>query len=296
MSLLSYLSARRELVDKALDDMLPRVDNEFSLLCQAMRYSLFAGGKRIRPILAMEAAEVVGCDHKTVLPLAVALECIHTYSLIHDDLPAMDDDDLRRGKPTLHKVFGEALAILAGDALLTFAFEVMSSPVTVGFYRPGRLLAVIHELALASGAGRLIGGQFLDISSEGKPVDATTVESIVANKTAALIRSSLTCGALLAGGSAEEINILGRYGDNLGVVFQVKDDLLDLEGDRTELGKAVKKDQQRGKATFPRLLGRQGAREKMQAHINIAVDALRPLGDKSAVLAQMAVYIGERVN
>lgn len=296
MDLTSYLEDRRELVDRALDDVLPKVDNTFSLLHRAMRYSLFAGGKRVRPILAMEAAEVVGCDRGAVLPLAVALECIHTYSLVHDDLPAMDNDDLRRGKPTLHKAFGEAIAILAGDALLTFAFEVMSSPASRRLFRPEQLLAVLHELAFASGSRRLIGGQFLDISNENKDVDTETVECIVANKTTALIRASLTCGARLGGGSQEEIEILGQYGNNLGFAFQIRDDLLDIDGDCSMLGKAVKKDQQRGKATFPMLLGKERAREMMQDHIETALDVVRPLGPRTEMLVQLAAYIGKRVN
>jgi geranylgeranyl diphosphate synthase, type II len=292
----SYLADKRQLVDRVLDEMLPQADNEPSLLHRAMRYSIFAGGKRIRPILAMEAAEVVGGSYKSVMILAAALECVHTYSLIHDDLPAMDDDDLRRGKPTLHKVFGEAVAILAGDALLTFAFEAISSPTAARACRAEQLLGVIYELAYASGFRRLIKGQFLDISSEGKPVDAETVDCIVSSKTAALIRASLTCGALLAGGSVEEIEILGCYGENLGKAFQIRDDLLDIEGDPNKLGKAVRKDQQRGKATFPGLLGIEIAREMIQKHLSIALEAISPLGEKAAILSKIGKYIGQRIN
>lgn len=296
MDIDSYLSDKRQLVDRVLDEMLPQADNEPSLLHRAMRYSIFAGGKRIRPILAMEAAEVVGGSYKSVMTLAAALECVHTYSLIHDDLPAMDDDDLRRGKPTLHKVFGEAVAILAGDALLTFAFEAISSPTATRTCRAEQLLGVIYELAYASGFRRLIKGQFLDISSEGKPVDAETVDCIVSSKTAALIRASLTCGALLAGGSVEEIEILGCYGENLGKAFQIRDDLLDIEGDPNKLGKAVRKDQQRGKATFPGLLGIEIAREMIQKHLSIALEAISPLGEKAAILSKIGKYIGQRIN
>jgi len=261
-----------------------------------MRYSLFAGGKRIRPILAMAAAEVVGGDETAVLPLAAALECIHTYSLIHDDLPAMDDDDLRRGKPTAHKVFGEAVAILAGDALLTMAFGILSSAETARLYRHDRLLAVIRELAFAAGSTRLVGGQALDIISEDLSVQIETVDAIVRGKTAALIRAALTSGALLADGTREEIEILGRFGEDLGIVFQIKDDLLDLEGDPAILGKAVKKDQQRGKATYPRLIGKQKSREMMRSLVDSALDTLRPLGDRAHVLTQMGKFMGERIS
>jgi geranylgeranyl diphosphate synthase, type II len=292
----SYLSAKRRLVDKALDDLLPGEDSTPGILHKAMRHSLFAGGKRVRPILAMAAAEAVGAEAVEVLPLAVALECIHTYSLIHDDLPAMDNDDLRRGKPTAHKVFGEAVAILAGDALLTFAFDVLSSSETVRVYRPNHLLAVIAELSRASGSEQLIAGQTLDITSEGKTVDLDTVDFIVRRKTGALIRASLVCGATLAGGSREHVEILRLYGENLGAVFQIKDDLLDMEGDPIRLGKAVRKDQHRGKATYPNLLGKEKATEKMQSLLTSALDAIRPLRERATPLALIARYVGERTN
>ena len=211
MDLDTYLATRRGLVDEALDRFLPREDAKPAALHKAMRYSVFAGGKRLRPILAMAAAEAVGGDPGSILPLTVALECVHTYSLIHDDLPAMDDDDLRRGKPTVHKVFDEATAILAGDALLAFAFEVLSSPGMARVHRPERVIAVIGELSAASGSQQLVAGQMSDLLSEGKPVSREDVEYIVWNKTAALIRAAVKCGALLAGGSPEEVSLLSRF-------------------------------------------------------------------------------------
>lgn len=295
VTLESYLSGRRDLVDRNLDLALPQVDND-SLLHKAMRYSVFAGGKRIRPILALAAAEVVGGSHESVLPLAVALECIHTYSLIHDDLPAMDNDDLRRGKPTVHKLFGEAVAILAGDALLTFAFQVMSSPSSVRTHPPERLLAVINDLATASGFEWLVEGQYLDISHEGESVGPETVRSIMLSKTAALIRTSLICGARLAGGMDWEIQALAVYGENMGMIFQIRDDLLDIEGDPSELGKAARKDLGRGKATLPRIVGVEGAREAMRAYTTLALDALSPLGTRSSMLSEICRYISERTN
>ncbi|MFH1117977.1 MAG: farnesyl diphosphate synthase [Pseudomonadota bacterium] len=296
MNLQEYLADSRRIVDKALDDLLPAEDNEPKLLHQAMRYSVFAGGKRLRPILAMAAAEIVSGDAACVMPLAVAVECVHTYSLIHDDLPSMDDDDLRRGKPTAHKVFGEAVAILAGDSLLTYAFEILASPASIRVFRPDRLLAVIGELAVAAGPAQLIGGQLLDIMSENRPVDAEIVERIITGKTAALIGASLACGARLAGGSEEEIRILGHYGKMLGTAFQMKDDLLDLEGDAARLGKAVNKDGVRGKATYPKLFGRNKTKEMMSELINSGLRVISTLGPRTAVLAEIGRYVVERVH
>lgn len=296
MDLGSYFQQRRALVDKALDDILPKADNGTLSFNAAMRYSIFAGGKRVRPILAMEAAELVGGQASDVMLLAVALECIHTYSLIHDDLPAMDDDDLRRGKPTLHKVFGEAVAILVGDALLTLAFDVISSPQATRVHRPERLLKTMNLLASAAGYKGLIRGQYLDISMEGKIADEPTVTQIVAGKTGALLKASLSCGALLAGGSPEQVSLLSSVGDNLGMVFQIKDDLLDIEGNSKELGKAVRKDQNKGKVTFPALLGGDNAKDRMRQHLNCALDSLRPLGERASTLADICRYVGNRIN
>ncbi len=208
----------------------------------------------------------------------------------------MDDDDFRRGRPSLHKAFGEATAILAGDALLTLAFEILAAPLMTRVHRPDTLLAVISELARAAGARGLIAGQVADIMCEGKTVDARTVDHIVRNKTAALIKASLTCGARLAGGTREQIDILGRFGEDLGIAFQIRDDLLDLEGDAGRLGKAVGKDEQRGKATYPNLLGKEQARSLMQGLVGGAVKSVRVLGDKSEPLALIGEYVGKRVN
>ena len=295
MDLDSYLKQRKAFIDEALDVMLPRADEGERRLHEAMRYSVFAGGKRIRPILALEAFEIVGGNAVDAIPLAVALECIHTYSLIHDDLPAMDDDDTRRGKPTLHKVFGEAVAILVGDALLTFAFDVMSSPEAVRTYPSQILVQAIHHLAVAAGFGGLIQGQFLDVVSEGKDVDKETVNAIITGKTGALIKASLVCGALLAGGSAQQLRLLGKFGEHLGVVFQIKDDILDIEGDPDDLGKAVLKDQKKGKATLPAIVGLQVAKDVMQAHIAHALGVLEPFGEKASTLSQLCVYLGQRI-
>ncbi|MGC9030197.1 MAG: polyprenyl synthetase family protein [Desulfomonilaceae bacterium] len=295
MDLDLYLAERKRLVDQALEEMLPGANEGGGRLHEAMRYSLFAGGKRIRPILALEAGEIVGADASGLLPLAVALECIHTYSLIHDDLPAMDDDDTRRGKPTLHRVFGEAVAILVGDALLTFAFDVLSSPHAARTYPAHRLLQAIHELAVAAGFQGLVKGQYLDIVSEGREVNERTVSDIVAGKTGALLRASLVCGALLGGGSSEQIRMLGEFGDHLGIVFQIKDDVLDIEGDPQTLGKAVHKDQEKGKATYPAIMGLDAAKNKMRQHIERALRTLEPFGQRASTLSEICLYIGQRI-
>ncbi|MGO9122183.1 MAG: polyprenyl synthetase family protein [Desulfomonilaceae bacterium] len=296
MNLEDYLAYKRQIIDKTLDDLLPREDNDAALLHSAMRYSVFAGGKRIRPILAMASAEAVGGTEESVLPLAAALECVHTYSLIHDDLPAMDDDDLRRGKPTAHKIFGEAIAILAGDALLTFAFEILSSPWAVRLYRAERLLAAIRELAVAAGPMKLVAGQALDILNEGKEIKEEIVDSVVRAKTAALMRASLACGALLAGGDSLQIEILGRYGECLGIAFQIRDDILDLEGDPIKLGKNVRKDESRGKPTYPTLLGKEQAKKMMFQLLDSAMEAIEPLGPKAEPLVVISKYLGERIS
>jgi geranylgeranyl diphosphate synthase, type II len=291
-----YLAENRGIVDRSLDNALPDNDVEPGELHRAMRYSVFAGGKRIRPIMAIAACEAVGGTSEYVQPFTVALECVHTYSLIHDDLPAMDDDDLRRGKPSSHKMFGEAVAILAGDALLAFAFEVLSDPLNFDKYDSRALFRVIHDLSAAAGSRNLVAGQCLDILNEGKTFDIATVYKIMEAKTAALIRASLTGGGRLAGGSDREIGALADFGKALGLVFQMRDDLLDLEGDPQKLGKAVKKDLVRGKATLPAILGPDKTRDRIRDLINSAIDVINDnFGDKGELLVQMAGYIGNRV-
>lgn len=296
MNLSDYLSEHRRFVDSVLDEVLPSSDLDPKILHEAMRYSVFAGGKRIRPIIAIAAAQAVGGSRESVRYLTAALECIHTYSLIHDDLPAMDNDDMRRGKATAHKVFGEAVAILAGDALLTFAFEILTSPGSVRTCRPDVLLSALADLSAAAGSEKLVAGQVLDITCEGQDVPVSTVESIIKRKTGALIRASLTCGARLGGGSGPQIESLGRYGDYVGAVFQIRDDMLDLEGDAASLGKAVKKDSDRGKATLPKLLGKQKTVETMISMLGSALEEIKPFGENAEPLAMIAKYIGERLS
>ena len=295
-SLAEYMAENRGFVDEALDRYVPGAHNEPRLLHEAMRYSLFAGGKRLRPILAIASFEIVGDSNYGVMPLAAALECVHTYSLIHDDLPAMDDDDLRRGKPTSHKKYGEAVAILAGDALITLAFEILSSPEFTRMFPHGRVLAVIRDVAQASGSTGLIAGQVWDMWFEGRVADEQAVNRIILNKTGALIRSSLTSGARLAGANLPQLKIFSIYGEKLGMAFQIRDDLLDLEGDTERLGKNVQKDGKRGKATYPSLFGADKARNMIDNLLSEAANAIEPLGERAETLRLLTEYIGQRMN
>ena len=236
----------QEMIDRGLDEYLPPAENFPSIIYQAMRYSAMGGGKRLRPLLVLAAAEAVGGDPQKVLPAAVAVELIHTYSLIHDDLPAMDNDDLRRGRPTSHRVFGEAIAILAGDALLTFAFEVLGG---MKEQPPGLVLAVIREVAQAAGPQGMIGGQVVDLESQGRSVNREMLEYMHRHKTGALIRAAVRAGARLAGASSEELACLTSYAEHFGMAFQIIDDVLDVTGDEVQLGKPVGSDQRNRKAS-----------------------------------------------
>jgi geranylgeranyl diphosphate synthase type II len=259
-----------------------------------MRYSLFAGGKRIRPILCMEAARAVNDAADGVVSAACALELIHTYSLIHDDLPALDNDDYRRGKLTNHKVFGEAMAILAGDALLTLAFQVLAE-LPVASDRKARIVAMIAELAAASGTvGGMIGGQVADLEGEGKPPDAQLLETIHRAKTGALLRASLRLGAIYAGAAEEQYAALSCYGEHIGLAFQIVDDLLDVEESSAELGKTAGKDAAQHKITFPAVYGleashRMAAEECERAHHSLAL-----FGERAARLHELADHIVHR--
>ena len=256
-------------------------------LQEAMRYSVQAGGKRLRPLLAMATAETLGHPGEKLLPVAAALELVHTYSLIHDDLPAMDDSDLRRGKPTCHRVYGEALAILAGDALLTLAFELLAG---YGLQEncPERALQIALELARAAGRDGMVGGQVLDLEAEGKAVGLEELETIDRLKTGALLQAAVRCGAIAAGASPAVLKALSGYGSCLGLAFQIADDLLDLEGDAAEMGKATGADQARGKATFPALLGKEAARRRADSLYREALEALEMLGQPAELLLELA--------
>jgi geranylgeranyl diphosphate synthase type II len=291
VDILRYIQERKALVDEALARYLPGEEHYPPAIFQAMRYSVFAGGKRVRPILAIAAAEALGGTAADVLPVACALECIHTYSLIHDDLPALDNDDYRRGRLTNHKVFGEANAILAGDALLTFAFELMGDARHWPQFVPERVVQVMREVAYAIGTFGMIGGQVVDLQMEGQDVDLLALQYIHAHKTGALIRTSVRSGAILGGGSPAAVEALTHYGTHIGLAFQIMDDILDVRGDEQLMGKALRKDDARSKATYPRLVGLAESEVRAQAAVNASIAALDIIGERGAVLRDLAHFI-----
>jgi len=289
-----YLEIVSSQIDEELDRLLPPADNFPPSIHAAMRYSVLAGGKRLRPILCLEAGRLLGGDERTLLRLGSALELIHTYSLIHDDLPALDNDDLRRGKPTSHRAFGESTAILAGDALLTLAFEVLSSP---GPPPEACKLRVIHELAHALGTeGGMIGGQVIDLCMAGQKADSRTLEYIHSAKTGAFIRAAVRCGALYAQGGEEDLARLTTYGEKAGLAFQIVDDLLDVLGTRESLGKSVGKDDQQQKATYPAVHGIEESRRMASRLVDEACEVLEPYGDRARTLQGIAQYLTVRQN
>mgnify|MGYP001346495770 CR=1 FL=1 len=286
----AYLADARESVEVALDTSLgPEKPKQ---LREAMRYSLLAGGKRLRPVLCLAACDFVGGDRSLALPTAVALEMIHTMSLIHDDLPAMDNDDLRRGRPTNHKVYGDAIAILAGDALLTRAFEMVS------LRSPGvpadRLLKIVGELSLLAGAPGLVGGQVVDLECEGKEVDLKTLEYIHLHKTGALLKACVTCGALIGGAGEDILKALETYARGIGLAFQIIDDVLDVTASSDVLGKTAGKDLIADKTTYPKLLGLEESRKKASNLVEEAKQALKPWSKNAMPLIALADYITSR--
>ncbi|MDD4932520.1 MAG: polyprenyl synthetase family protein [Methylacidiphilaceae bacterium] len=286
----AYLAGRRRVIDEALQYHLPPVTKKPRALHEAIRHSLFAGGKRLRPILCLAACEAMEGDYAPALPLACAVECVHTYSLIHDDLPSMDNDDWRRGKPTLHKIYGEAVAILAGDALLAEAFEIACR------YRGGRYGAglVVGELARASGSRALVAGQVADLEAEGKEISVRELRAIHLRKTGALITAALRLGAMAGEASRESLRAVTEFGRSLGLAFQVIDDILDVTQTTETLGKSAGKDLAAVKATYPRLLGLEGARLAARRHTARAHEALSSLGKKGAILADLARHLLSR--
>ncbi len=291
MDLKAYLEERRGLVNRALEAYLPQVRGPAFRVSQAMHYSLFVGGKRLRPILCLAAAEAVGGDPGEALPAACALEMIHTYSLIHDDLPAMDDDDLRRGQPTCHKQYDEATAILAGDGLLTEAFRTLAGAADKYVGREAVLLEVINLVAAAAGYQGMVGGQMLDLLAEGRQVTLKELETIHRHKTGALLTAAVRAGALTGGGNRSEVTALTTYGEKFGLAFQVTDDLLDVEGETAEMGKAAGQDEKRQKATYPAVLGLEATREWAKRLVAEAVAALEPFQAKAEPLRQLAQYL-----
>jgi geranylgeranyl diphosphate synthase type II len=294
MELKAYLEEKRGRVEVALAHVFPEPGGPAGDVVKAMRYSLFAGGKRLRPILCLAGAEAVGGAGQDVMPVACALELIHTYSLIHDDLPAMDNDDLRRGKPTSHKVFGEAVAILAGDGLLTEAFRQMGSMKLPREVPAEALLRVIRIVAEASGYEGMVGGQVTDIQSQGKAVEPRVVEFIHTHKTGALIAASVTSGAILAGGTTAELKAIRCYGESIGLAFQVADDILDVEGDSAKMGKSAGGDARKKKVTYPSVFGLAKSREVQKELVDRAIRFLETFDHKANPLRQIAFYIIER--
>jgi len=285
----AYLESSSQLVNTHLDRFLPPEAASPETLHKAIRYSISAGGKRLRPALVFAAAEAVGGEREDGIPAACALEMIHTYSLIHDDLPAMDDDDLRRGKPTCHKVFGEAMAILAGDGLLTFAFEVLTHTA-----RTEAIPGIVRAIARGAGTQGMVGGQVLDIEGEGKPATLASVCAIHTWKTAALITAACEAGALSGGATQTEYEHLKSYGQKIGLAFQIVDDILDMTSSAEMLGKTPGKDIASGKATYPAVIGIDKAREEADRLASQAFDELKILGSRSRNLEALGRFVVER--
>ena len=293
MDFSKYWASRQKQVDAALNRLLPSATTRPKTIHQAMRYSIFAGGKRLRPVICLASAEVIGGKTEAALPLACAVECIHTYSLIHDDLPSMDNDDFRRGKPTSHKAYGEGIAVLAGDALLTIAFEMVASAKATARYPHG---ALVKELAHASGSQALVAGQVADLEGEGKKLKLADLQYIHENKTAALITSSIRLGAMSANATPKQLAGLTEFGLSLGLAFQVIDDILDVTQTTEKLGKSAGKDITAQKATYPALLGLDKAKKEADRLTARARDALKPFGKNAAPLEAIADYLLRREN
>ena len=279
------------MVDRALGKLLPRSTVKPSTIHKAMRYSIFAGGKRLRPVLTLAAAEACRGSAERALPAACAVECIHTYSLIHDDLPCMDDDDLRRGRPTSHKVFGEGVAVLAGDALLTVAFEILAGAETTSRYKTR---ALVSELAVASGSKWLIGGQVADLEGEGKKISGADLNYIHRCKTAALLTASIRLGAMSANATPARLQSLTDFGQALGLAFQIIDDILDVTQTTEKLGKTAGKDVAATKATYPAIFGLEHSRKEAHRLTHSAHNAIQPFGAKGETLRALADHLLER--
>lgn len=287
------LTEQIEFIDRQLDKYLAEKNNPQNVIYKAMRYSVFAGGKRLRPVLMLNMCEMCGGDIDEVIPFACALEMIHTYSLIHDDLPAMDNDGLRRGMPTSHIKFGEATAILAGDALLNKAFEIVSAYDGANVKRAMR---AVNMLAVSSGTEGMIGGQVVDMESEGRDISLEALRYLHLNKTGAIIRSACTVGALMGGGSEEEIRAADEFAKNLGIAFQIQDDILDVIGTSEELGKPAGSDSEENKCTYVKLLGLEKSEEEAKKYSENAKKALEVFGKRADFLIWLTDYLTERKN
>lgn len=291
MKLSAYLADRQKKIDRALDRLLPKEKAKPATIHKAMRYSLFAGGKRLRPILCIAAAEACGGKIAAALPAACAVECIHTYSLIHDDLPSMDNDDFRRGRPTCHKAFGEGIAVLAGDALLTVAFEIIAQAEQTRRYP---LRDALTELAVGAGSRKLIAGQVADLEAEGKKITRAELRYIHQNKTAALLTTCLRLGAMSANASARELSAITEFGQSLGLAFQVIDDILDVTQTSEKLGKSAGKDVAAKKATYPAVIGLEKSRGEAQRLTSDAHASLEMFGARGETLRALADHLLSR--
>lgn len=288
----AYLSERRAAVETALNRFLPPTESRPETLHEAIRYSVLAPGKRLRPTLVLAAAEAVGGSPEAVMPTACALECIHVFSLIHDDLPCMDNDDYRRGRLTNHKVYGEAMAMLAGDALLAFAFQLIAE--NVATVPAHQVLPVLRLIAEASGTWGMVGGQVVDMASQGQEITPETLRYIHAHKTGALLTASVLSGAILAGASEEQAGALKAYGGHIGLAFQIADDILDITGDEQKIGKPVGSDEGNDKATYPKLFGLDESRRRAHAEVDAALHTLNGFDKRAEPLRAIARYIVER--
>jgi len=294
LDIADYMQRQKKLVDSFLEDYLPPRSMYPEIIHEAMRYSVFAGGKRIRPILALATGEALGGDCRALIALAGALELIHTYSLIHDDLPSMDDDDLRRGQPTAHKKFGEGVAILAGDALLTLAFQLLAE-IPVPHDQQERKIKVIHKIARAIGTScGMVGGQVVDLTTQGKPFSREQLNYIHSSKTGALIQASVRCAALLSNADENARSALADFGASIGLAFQIVDDILDIEGTPEQLGKTSGKDRVEKKATYPAMYGVETSRQVTEKLVEDAVHEVAFLGPKGEVLRELAKFISIR--
>jgi geranylgeranyl diphosphate synthase type II len=294
-NLKKYLKERSLLIEEVLEKYFPVERGYGGRVISAGKYSLFAGGKRIRPILCLAGCEIVGGNWKDILLFSAGIECIHTYSLIHDDLPAMDDDDLRRGKPTCHKAFDEATAILAGDGLQALAFEFFTHPALVKKVNKTRLIKAIHIIAKAIGLEGMVGGQMADLLMEGKKGNLKVLKWIHTHKTMKLIEASVVSGAILGGGKIKEIKALSSYGKNLGLAFQIVDDLLDVIGDEKKLGKRTLADEKKQKLTYPSLVGIEKTRQMAKNYIEKAIESLKIFENRAFILKEIANFILNRV-
>ena len=292
MDIHQYLDQQRQRVDQYLEHSLPPSLRDPEQLYESMRYSLLAGGKRVRPILVIAAAQALGYDHDAMLPFAASLEYVHTYSLVHDDLPAMDDDDYRRGRLTNHKVYGDGMAILAGDALLTMAFELCSQD--ADGITTGQQLQIVRELAFGSGHQGMVGGQVMDIQAENQEVELAHLQTIHSHKTGQLIRAAVRIGGIISGASSTQLKSLTNYAEDIGLAFQIADDVLNMVGTREELGKDAGTDEQRGKQTYPSFFGIDGARKLGEDCVERAINHLEAFDHQADPLRHIATYIVER--